>query len=209
MKHKQIMILSTILCLLPILLGVVLYRQLPDQLPIHFDFAGNPDNYAAKPVAVFGLPLFMAAINFICHWAMRHDKKAMEASPSIILGITGWICPILCNILMPITLFMGMGMDVPITFILGLVVGLVFVIIGNYLPKIKPNRHMGIKLPWTLASEENWRRTHRFGGFVWVASGILILISCIFNLKWLMPIVLISAILLPTLYSWQLSRKNI
>ena len=209
MKHKQTMTLSTILCLLPILLGVVLYRQLPDQLPIHFDFAGNPDNYAAKPVAVFGLPLFMAAINFICHWGIRHDQKTREASPSIILGITGWICPILCNILMPITLFMGMGMDVPITFILGLVVSLVFVIIGNYLPKIKPNRYMGIKLPWTFASEENWRRTHRFGGFVWVASGILILISCIFNLKWLMPIVLISAILLPTLYSWQLSRKNI
>ena len=209
MKNKKTLILSTLLCLLPILLGLALYEQLPAQLPIHFDFTGNPDNYAAKPFAVFGLPVFMALINFICHSTVRFDKKTTEASPVVLLAVTSWICPLLCNILMPITLFMGMGMDVPINFIVSLMVGLVFVIIGNYLPKVKPNRYMGIKLPWTFASEENWRRTHRFGGFVWVAAGIVILISCIFQLQWLMLVTLILSVLLPTVYSWHLSRKNI
>jgi len=209
MKNKKTTLLSTLLCLLPILLGLALYEKLPEQVPIHFDFAGNPDNYAAKAFAVFGLPALMALFNFIMHWGMSRDKKAMEASPAVMLGITGWICPLLCNILMPITLFMGMGIEVPITLVASLIVGLTFVIIGNYLPKVKPNRYMGIKLPWTFASEENWRRTHRFGGFVWVLAGICAILAAIFNQEWLLLVSLFAALLLPTVYSWRLSRKNI
>ena len=209
MKNKKTLILSTLLCLLPILLGLALYEQLPEQVPVHFDFAGNPDNYAPKLVAILGLPVFMAVINLICHCAMNLEKKSMAASPAVLLAVTGWIIPILCNILMPITLFMGMGMEVPIVMIVSLIVGLVFVIIGNYLPKVKPNRYMGIKLPWTFASEENWRRTHRFGGFVWVVAGICSILAGIFRLDWLLFIALSASILLPTVYSWQLSRKHI
>lgn len=209
MKNKNTLILSTLLCLLPILLGLALYEQLPERIPIHFDFAGDPDNDAPKLVAILGLPVFMAVINLICHWAMNHEKKAMAASPAVLLAVTGWIIPILCNILMPITLFMGMGMKVPIGMIVSLMIGLVFVIIGNYLPKVKPNRYMGIKLPWTFASEENWRRTHRFGGFVWVVAGICTILAGIFRLDRLLLIALLASILLPTLYSWQLSRKHI
>jgi len=209
MKNKKTTLLSTLLCLLPILLGLALYEKLPEQVPIHFDFAGNPDNYASRPAAIFGLPLFMAAVNFICHWAMNREKKAMAATPAVLLAVTGWIIPVLCNILMPITLFMGMGIEVPITLVASLIVGLTFVIIGNYLPKVKPNRYMGIKLPWTFASEENWRRTHRFGGFVWVVAGICTILAGIFRLDWLLLISLLASILLPTVYSWRLSRKNI
>ena len=209
MKHKKTMLLSTILCLLPILLGLTLYEQLPEQVPIHFDFSGNPDNYASKTFAVFFLPLLMAAMNLLCHWAMRKEKKAMEASPAPLLLITGWIIPVLCNLLMPVTLFMGMGKQLPIVTICSLICGLTFIIIGNYLPKCKPNRYMGIKLPWTFASEENWRRTHRFGGFVWVAAGICTLLAGMFAQEWLMFASLLAAILLPTVYSWQLSRKQI
>jgi len=56
MKNKKTTLLSTLLCLLPILLGLALYEKLPEQVPIHFDFAGNPDNYASRPAAIFGLP---------------------------------------------------------------------------------------------------------------------------------------------------------
>lgn len=209
MKNNKTMILSTLLCLLPMLLTVALYDQLPEQVPIHFDIAGNPDNYAHKAAAGFGLPVFMAAVNFICHWAMSRDKRSIEASPSILLNLTGWIIPVLCNILMPVTLFLALGAELPVGLIVCLLVGIILVVIGNYLPKCKPNRYMGIKLPWTFASEENWRRTHRFGGFVWVAAGICIVLAGIFNLDWLLLISLFSSILLPTVYSWRLFHKGI
>ena len=209
MKNKKLLFLSTLLCLLPILLGLSMYPQLPAQVPIHFDMSGTPDNYASKNFAVFALPLLMTAFHIILHWAMRKDRKTVAASPAALLVITYWIVPVLCNILMPVTLFMAIGIEVPIVTIVTTMMGVLFVIIGNYLPKCKPNRHMGIKLPWTFASEENWRRTHRFGGFVFVAAGITTLLAGIFHSDWLMLTALFSAILLPTIYSWLLSRKNI
>lgn len=209
MNNKKLLFLSILLCLLPILLGAVMYDQLPAQVPIHFDMAGIPDNYASKGFAVFGLPLLMTAFHILLHWAIRNDKAMAAASPAAILAITYWIIPILCNVLMPITLFIAMGIEVPIALITSVMMGILFVIIGNYLPKCKPNRHMGIKLPWTFASEENWRRTHRFGGFVFVAAGIATLIAGIFRIDWLLLTALFGAILLPIVYSWLLSRKNI
>jgi len=208
MKNNKTLILTTVLCLLPILLGLALYDQLPDMVPIHFDMKGTPDNYAPKAVAVFCLPLLMAALNAICHIGMRKDKRTMEASPKILLQLTFWIPAVLSLILMPITLFMGMGVELPIVLIVSLLVGLVFVVIGNYLPKCKPNRYMGIKLPWTFASEENWRKTHRFGGFVWVVAGILVILSAIINWPWVMLVALFASILLPTFYSWNYARKE-
>ena len=209
MKNKKLLFLSTLLCLLPILLGLSMYAKLPPQVPIHFDMAGNPDNYASRGFAVFGLPLLMTGFHVLLHWAMRKDKKTAAASPAALLAITYWIIPILCNVLMPITLSMALDVEIPIVLITTTIMGILFVIIGNYLPKCKPNRHMGIKLPWTFASKENWRRTHRFGGFVFVAAGIATLIAGIFTIDWLLLTALCSAIILPTVYSWLLSRKNI
>ena len=208
MKSNKTLILTTVLCLLPILLGLALYNQLPDMVPIHFDMKGTPDNYAPKAVAVFGLPFFMAAVNAVCHIGMQKDKRTIEASPKVLIQLTGWIPAVLSLILMPITLFMAIGVEVPIVLIVSLLVGLVFVVIGNYLPKCKPNRYMGIKLPWTFASEENWRKTHRFGGFVWVVAGILVILSAIINWPWVMLVALFASILLPTFYSWNYARKE-
>lgn len=207
MKNKTL-ILTTVMCLLPILLGLALYDQLPVLVPIHFDMHGTPDNYAPKAMAVFGLPIFMAAMNAVLHLAMRKDQRTMEASPKVLIHLTGWIPAILSLILMPITLFMAMGVEIPIVLIVSLLVGFVFVAVGNYLPKCQPNRYMGIKLPWTFASEENWRKTHRFGGFVWVVSGILIILSAIINWPWVLLVALFASILLPTIYSWNYARKE-
>ena len=207
MKNKTL-ILTTVMCLLPILLGLALYDQLPVLVPIHFDMHGTPDNYAPKAMAVFGLPIFMAAMNAVLHLAMRKDQRTMEASPKVLIHLTGWIPAILSLILMPITLFMAMGVEIPIVLIVSLLVGFVFVAVGNYLPKCQPNRYMGIKLPWTFASEENWRKTHRFGGFVWVVSGILIILSAIINWPWVQLVALFASILLPTIYSWNYARKE-
>ncbi len=86
-----------------------------------------------------------------------------------------------------------------------------FIIFGNYLPKTKQSYSMGIKLPWTLNSEENWNRTHRLSGFLWVIGGALFLMLTFFgwwNLYVLLGIVLAMA-LIPTVYSYLLYRKGI
>ena len=87
--------------------------------------------------------------------------------------------------------------------------GLVFVAVGNYLPKCRLNYTIGIKIPWTLNSEENWNKTHRLAGFVWVIGGVLIAVLSIFSTLWLIFPVILVMTLIPMIYSYLLYRKGI
>lgn len=209
MKHKTA-VLSTLLCLAPIVLGLALYGQLPERVPIHFDMNGVPNGWSSRPVAVFGLPVLMAALNLVCHWGMDHARKkdGRKVAPDILINLVGWIVGILSVILVPMSLFLALGMEIPVHHILNVLLGVTFVIIGNYLPKCKMNPYIGIKLPWTYSSDENWRRTHRLGGFVWVVTGLLLLVNLAFNSEVLLMILVFSAILIPGVYSYLLYRKE-
>jgi uncharacterized membrane protein len=104
----------------------------------------------------------------------------------------------------------NLGCQLDITFFGELFLGLLFIIIGNYLPKVRQNNTIGIKIRWTLANEENWNRTHRLAGYLWMICGILILILGLTRLLpagWLIGLVLIM-VLVPCLYSWWLHAKK-
>lgn len=208
MKNKT-MWLSTALCMVPILFGVSIYDQLPEMVPTHFDLLGNPNGWSSRPMAVFGIPLLLAAMNLLCHWLTGRDEKTRQASPKALLSVVYWIIPVIGLFLIPMSLFEGMGIRMPIPFFSCTLIGVLFVIIGNYLPKCKPNRYMGIKLPWTFASEENWYKTHRFGGKVWVAAGFIIILAELLRIWWLVFAVLMAAVILPCGYSyWEWKKEN-
>ena len=89
--------------------------------------------------------------------------------------------------------------------------GIVFIVVGNYLPKCKQSYTVGIKLPWTLNDEENWNRTHRMGGKLWVASGIILLLSMLLPASAMVVVVLAVigvAVFVPTVYSYLLFREK-
>ena len=81
-------------------------------------------------------------------------------------------------------------------------------VIGNYLPKCKQNYTLGIKLPWTLDDEENWNRTHRFAGFLWVVGGVLIAINAFLEWEWLFLVVVFAMVLIPAIYSYLYYKKQ-
>ena len=93
-----------------------------------------------------------------------------------------------------------------ITFLL---LGILFTVIGNYMPKAKQSYTMGIKLPWTLNSEENWNRTHRLAGFVWSVGGLLMIVNGFVQWVWLSEIIVFAMIFIPIVYSFVLYRKGI
>lgn len=207
---KGKLILTTLICLSPILLGLTLYDRLPEMIPTHFDLAGNPNGWSSRGMAVFGLPAFMAVLNLVCHLAESRlrGEKGRRAAPEIMFLLTDWLCPVLSLLIVPMCLFEGMGMSVPVGRISMLVVAILFVVMGNYLPKCRPNPYMGIKLPWTYASEENWYKTHRFGGKVWVVCGLLLIPAGLFSWEWLLFPVIAAAAVLPVGYSWMEHRKG-
>lgn len=208
--NKKLLILTTLLCLLPILAGLAVYSRLPEQVPTHFDLSGTPNGWSSRPFAVFGLPCIMAAANLLLHVVTARDPKRANVSAAL-KAILLWLIPMLTILCCGLTLGAALGYDVPAETLLPALVGVLFILVGNYLPKTRQNRTTGIRVKWTLESEENWDRTHRAAGFLWVVGGFIFLLLTLLHLwnGWLLTALLAVIILVPMLYSWQLHKKGI
>ena len=207
-KHLKTLIITSILTLLPILAGLYLWNQLPEQVPCHWDVNGEIDGWSSKPFFVFALPGIMLAAQWLCVLGTAADPKKANHSDKV-LHLVLWIIPVLSIVLSAITYVVALGHSVRVEVIMPLIIGLVFTIIGNYLPKCKQSYTVGIKIPWTLDSEENWNRTHRFAGRLWLVCGLGIMLTAFIGGFWVfLPIVLVMVIV-PMVYSYLLHRKGI
>lgn len=209
-RMNSMMCLTTAVCLLPLILSAVLYSRLPDQIAIHFNSAGEPDNFAPKALAAFGIPVLMAVLNVISHLAIDADPK--RANASAMLKLMGkWLVPLLTVVMMPVTLFIAMGADIPIQTIVPAFVGLVIVACGNYMPKCRQNYTVGIKLPWTLHSEENWNKTHHMAGYLWIGAGIFMILAGFLGWHWLAVTggIVALCVAAPAIYSYRLYKAGI
>lgn len=207
MKNKST-IISTLICLSPMLLAFIFYKKLPEQIAVHFNHAGVADNYLSKPVVVFGLPVLLAIIHLYSNFRINKDPKAENASISL-KEILKWLIPVLSITMIPISIFKSMGMNIPIEFISQIILGLILIICGNYMPKCKQNYTVGIKLPWTLSNKDNWNKTHRFSGFLWVLGGTTILLNTFLDISFSITIIsIVLLVILPFIYSYNLYKKQ-
>lgn len=168
MKWK-IFIITGIVCLLPILLGLLLWNRLPDTMAIHFDINNNPDNYASKSFVVFGLPVLMVLLQLFCCFindinASKHGERVKFSR------VTKWIIPIMAIILQSVTLCYGLGYNFDIRRVAGFIVGIILIVIGNYMPKFDYIKNRDV-------SAEKARKINRFIGYLTVIMGVLFLIS--------------------------------
>ena len=207
-KNLKVLIITSIIILLPILAGVFLWDQLPEQIPAHWNASGEVDGWSSKPFTVFGMPLILLAFQWLCVLGTSTDPKKAN-HPQKILHLVLWIIPVLSAVLHVIVYATALGQGVRVEVVMPVLIGLMLSIVGNYLPKCKQNYTIGIKIPWTLNSEENWNKTHRFAGRLWLVCGLLIMLTGFFGGFWVfLPIVLIM-VLVPFIYSYLLHRKGI
>ncbi len=170
-KWKSL-IITFIVCLSPILLGIVLWDVLPDTIAIHFNFYNEPDNFASKSFAVFGLPFLMAALQIIC--CIINDVNAKKHGNRIKFEtVTKWILPILTIILQVITLGYNLGWAIDIRRSCAVIIGIMFLILGNYLPKFDYIKNYD-------NDTEKARKINRFIGYETVIMGLLSIISTFF-----------------------------
>ena len=207
-KNLKVLILTSVIILLPILAGVILWNQLPEQIPSHWNAAGEIDGWSSKPFAIFGLPLILLAMQWLCVAGTFADPKRNNHSGKI-LHLVLWIIPVLNAVLSVLTYAAAMGKDVQMEVVMPVFIGLVLAIVGNYLPKCKQNYTIGIKIPWTLNSEENWNKTHRFAGRLWVVCGLVIMLTGFFGGFWIFLGVVLLMVLAPFIYSYVLHRKGL
>ena len=210
-KDWVTMAVTTVLTLLPILFGLAVCGKLPDEMPIHWNAAGEVDGYASKAVAVFGMPSFLALVNIICHFVTLADPKHNNTEGKV-RTLVFWLIPVISIVMNTVCLLVGLGEEISVERIAPLLVGIIFLIIGNYMPKVKQNYTIGIKVPWALNSEENWRRTHRLGGWMFMLYGIAMMLSAVITAEFffgMMLGIILVATIVPMIYSYILYRKGI
>lgn len=199
---KKELLLTTLVCLLPILAGAVLYPQLPETMAVHWSADGVEDGWMPRAAAVFGLPTLVAALNFVCFCAAERDPGRANMSAAL-RTVALWICPAVSLLCGTVALGTGLGYEMKVGTLAPLFVGVLYLAIGNWLPKTKRSCTLGVRLPWTLASEENWNHTHRVTGFLWVLTGLAAIVLTLLRAcsGTVLIVLLLAAALVPIVYS--------
>lgn len=209
-KNKKTLILTSIVILLPILIGILLWNKLPDSMATHFNFDNAADGYREKWFAVIIEPFILLALHLIMAMIIAADPRKKNIS-SKVYGITIWIIPASSLALAVVIYPYNLGIHFNISLFIGIFMGITYIIVGNYLPKTRQNYTIGFKLPWTYANEENWNKTNRLSGVINIVIGILIIINAaigLFNIFYSLLVAVIIGSLIPLGYSYFLHVKK-
>lgn len=195
------------------LITAIVYPRLPEQIPSHWNVDGEVDATTAKPWGAFMLPLMMLGSLAMFLALPRISPKGYEvegrsrAYRAIFLSLIAFMFAIQ---LMVLAWALGYRVAVPLA--MPLLVGALFVILGNYISKVPRNFFIGIRTPWTLADEDVWFRTHRLGSRMFVAGGLVLMAGGPFvrgrSAEVFLLAVVITAALIPVVYSYLTYRKE-
>ncbi|GMA08474.1 hemolysin expression modulating protein [Tetragenococcus halophilus subsp. flandriensis] len=206
-EYKSTMVVTSLIILFPILIGLILWGELPDQIATHFGANNAPDGWSSKAMTVLGLPFLMLFIQWVVFLLTSYDPKKKNINDKIFKTVL-WIIPLVSSVVFLATYMTALGYNLNVGLLVNLLVGLVFIVLGNYLHKVKQNYTVGIKLAWTLNSKENWNRTNRMGGWIYILGGLLFIFNAVFQQIWLLIAIIAMVIILPVLYSFALFKKE-
>lgn len=213
MKKNKIDIFGYSICVIGVLLAFGFYKFLPEQIPLHWNLSGEIDSTCSKNfIFLFGfLPLFMYLILGILPLIdPKQDNYKKFKKVYSILKIIMALFMLSFEILTIYASFKPLGVNV--TFISMLMEGVLFCVMGNYMPKFKHTYFCGIRTPWTLSSEAVWAKTHRLAGKLWFTCGLFVILTAFFAkghiLLILNMIVVITMLVIPTVYSFIVYKKE-
>lgn len=204
--YKTVILLSAV----SILLTLYLYPNLPTQIPIHFDYTGQPDNFGPRAFTLFTASLPLIGIVLFKALPKLDPKSEAYQLHAKAYDIFIVLVLFLFIIFHWISIFVALGFELPIYKVIPIGIGILFIILGNYMPQIRPNYTYGIRLPWTLANENNWRATHRIGGYCYILSGIFFIIIGFVPPSFLLLCILLAFICVfwPMFYSYLYFKRQ-
>ena len=206
-QNKYKLIISAIITLLPMIFGFIVWDRLPENIATSFGWNGEITGYSSKMFAVVGLPVMLTFVNLICIIATSADPRRKNINNkvfSVVIGIVP-VCSLLCGACIYAN---ALGYKISVESIMPVFMGVLFLVLGFILPKCKQNYTIGIKLPWTLHDEENWNKTHKLAGKLWICGGIIMIVSGLFNLTFIFVTIIFALVIIPTVYSYLLYRKQ-
>ena len=202
---------ALVLVLATLVAGFFLYPHLPERVPSHWNLQGEVDGYSSRFWGAFGLPLLNAAIYLLMLVTPLIDPRKENYRKfagsyhtlkiALILVLTGLYMLVAAS---------ALGYQLSMDKLVPLIISLLFILIGNMMGKFRHNYFVGIKVPWTLASETVWQKTHRLAAPLWVGAGMLGVAGSLAGGEWAAALLLIplsAAVIIPIIYSLMVYNK--
>ncbi len=210
MKKNIYLFIRILFVVAMLVAGIFFYKDLPEMIPTHWGINGKIDDYSKKEFFVFLIPVITLAMVGIFKIGQLMDpkkeryelfKKEWEIIQTSIV--------VFMSYMYFITIYLSFNQTQRIEPLLFIGMGILFMLIGNYMGKIRQNYTVGFKLPWTIDNEEVWNKTNRLGGYMFVLLGIVFLIESyiLWNPAYVIVSFLLITIFIPTIYSYVLYRK--
>ncbi|SIT94618.1 SdpI family protein [Pontibacter indicus] len=214
MKTKNLTreIILWAIVLIPLVYLALVWNRLPEQVAVHFNLQGEADGWASKSSLILIVMGTTALLNLIMLALPHIDPKRKLAQMGSKYHQLRFILVVFMAALSVFLIHHALNPDIARQNIHFLLIGGLFIALGNYFQAVKPNYFIGIRTPWTLESEQVWRRTHRLGGILWIVGGIL-LIALAFLPEWGMQqalyiTVIALTVLIPVVYSFMIYRQE-
>ncbi|MFK8029639.1 MAG: SdpI family protein [Gammaproteobacteria bacterium] len=202
-------VLSVALVAFTLLLIWVFYPQLPDQIPVHWNSAGEIDKYSSKAIGLLMMPAVALGTILLMKIlpAISPDGFKLDESRHVLGIIQAVLVALFCAIgIATILISLGYKLDMVKVVLIGS--GLMLMATGNVLSKVRKNFFVGIRTPWTLADDEVWSRTHRLAGRTFFGGGLLVCVLALIKPNPVLLLVGVSvAVLLPVVHSFVVYRQ--
>jgi uncharacterized membrane protein len=222
-QNQKEVIMNTILkkiiwlvLIAPAIYLAAVWSRLPEKIAMQYDLSGNPTRYGNK-TEVLGMVIIMTVMSILIYLFLPNiykiDPKKHAAENKERLYRISFAVAVFISALQFLFIYSSIqgGMQLSMSLVFS-GVGLLFAIIGNYMPNLKPNYFAGLRLPWTLENEENWRKTHLLAGKLWFAGGLLLAVTCLFAPPVISIIIFFTItviiVLIPCIYSYRLYKKT-
>lgn len=170
--------LPIIIIVATFVLGFYFYAHFPAQVASHWNFQGDVDSYSSRTTGAFAIPLLLLGIYilFLVLPFMDPKRDRYAEFEKVYRIFKNMLLLFMLAIYVALGLF-NLGYPINISYVVPPLVGLLFIILGSYMGKIKSNWLMGIRTPWTLSSENVWNKTHRVGGWMFIIFGVIIAVT--------------------------------
>lgn len=192
-KSEVIITSAVVFC--PMLIGILLWNKLPDEMAVRFNTNNEVLSYSSKGFVIFGIPIMLFVCHFFCMLPMIIDPKDTKISRKMVLLLI-WITPVISLPTCGGLLVYSLGIAIDFGFIINLILGISFLMIGNYLPKCRTNDAAAAKTRGVLENEDVRYRIQRFLGWCYVLIGICFFINCFLQSKTILISVTVLIILI-------------
>ena len=208
-ENKKTLIITSLVLLIPMIVGLLLWNRLPDRIAINWGADGEANDWAGRAMVVFGVSPICLAVQWLLVTLLTLDPRRKAVSEKV-FRVVLWICPAVFLLVAALIYLNALNVAVSVPLVAKLILGVMLIVLGNLLPKNRRNFTVGFRVPWILLDDDKWDRVQRFGGRIMLVAGVLIVLCAVldFGGGWSVGALLAAAVIVPTVYSVVISRKK-